>query len=131
MNIVREAKLLSVVCTALFSCAGVFAGMAKERPHAVLIEPSKAVIVSADPATKGAAEELKLHLKLIAGVDVPVAAGAGDDAFVFSFDTKELGDNSKACAWKATGTRRHPGEANESIFEDACGFSRLDNCVRL
>lgn len=97
----------------------------------VVVDPAKAVIVASGAKSESAVKELKLHLKLVSGVDVPVAVSAGDDAFVFSFDTKELGDNSKACAWKATGTRRHPGEANESIFEDACGFSRLDNCVRL
>ena len=102
MNIVRDAKLLTVVCAALFSCAGAFAGMAKERSCAILIDPAKAVIVSSGSTTKIAAEELQKHLKLIAGVDVPVVASVSADAFVFSFNTRELGDNSEACAWKAT-----------------------------
>ena len=81
MNIVRDAKLLAAVCAVVLSCTDVSASMAKNRPCSVLIEPAKAVIVSSSSSTKSAAEELKLHLKLITGVDVPLVAEAPAGAY--------------------------------------------------
>ena len=52
----------------------------------VTIEPGKAIIVSSS-STKDAAEELKLHLKLITGIEVPIVKKAVAGAYVFALNT--------------------------------------------
>ena len=67
----------------------------------IVIYPQKSVIVST-PAVWQAAEELKLHLKLITGVDVPECEKPQEGKFVFSFVPSMLDGNSEACGWKVS-----------------------------
>ena len=67
----------------------------------VTIEPGKAIIVSSS-FTKDAAEELKLHLKLITGIEVPIVKKAVAGAYVFALNPSKIGDNPESCEWKVT-----------------------------
>lgn len=67
----------------------------------VTIEPGKAIIVSSS-STKDAAEELKLHLKLITGIEVPIVKKAVAGAYVFALNPSKIGDNPESCEWKVT-----------------------------
>ncbi|MBO5916576.1 MAG: DUF4838 domain-containing protein, partial [Bacteroidales bacterium] len=68
----------------------------------VTINPEKAVIVSSAGSITSAVEELKTHLKLITGIDVPETKNVSTQAFVFSFDTNIIDNNQEACAWEVT-----------------------------
>ena len=118
MNIVRSFKLLAAVCTTVFSCTDLSAGMAKDRPHAVLIKPDKAVIVSSGKAIKSAADELKLHLKLITGVDIPLVAEAPAGTYAFRFEPGKINGNDEACAWEVS--------ENGAVFRGHSYFAVLD-----
>lgn len=68
---------------------------------AVVIDPARAVIVPS--ASSGhAVEELKLHLKLITGVDVPESENPQPCKFVFSFVPSVLDGNAEACEWSVS-----------------------------
>ena len=67
----------------------------------IVIYPEKSVIVSS-PEVREAADELKLHLKLITGVDVPESERPQNGKFVFSFVSSTLDGNAEACEWKVS-----------------------------
>ena len=78
-----------------------FAAFAECRAEeTVVVYPANAIIVSHGG---DAAEELALHLKLIAGVDVPVIRDAkeADGRFAFRFDSARVGGSPEACEWIA------------------------------
>ena len=107
----------------------------------VVIHPERAAIqVAADPATYvragwfTAAEELRLHLKLIAGCDVGVVSnGAANAAFVFHVGEAPPDDpgpfDSEEARWRVDGTGawfygdKHPGPgfAVTDFLESALG----------
>ena len=90
--------LLLVACLA--GCGGKTFGQEKN----VTVEPARAVIVSTHKDEAKAVTELRLHLKLVTGHDVPVATSAGSDAFAFRFEPGIVLGNKEACAWDITPT---------------------------
>lgn len=98
--------------------------------ESVTIDPAKAVIVAPGAKLKQAADELKLHLKLITGVDVQVAAKSEPGAYAFSFDQREIRGNAEACAWEVspTGTvfRGHAYFAVVDFLENGLGVRWVD-----
>lgn len=66
--------------------------------EAVTIDPAKAVIVAKDGE---AADELKLHLQLITGVDIPLSNDVKEvgERFAFRFDSEKTGGSKEACEW--------------------------------
>ena len=67
----------------------------------IVIYPEKSVIVSSSEVRE-AADELKLHLKLITGVDVPESERPQNGKFVFSFVSSTLDGNAEVCGWKVS-----------------------------
>ena len=94
-GVISGAVALSLLC---------LVGYAVPSRGTLTINPAKAVILSVGRDTKGAAEELKLHLDLIGGTDVPVAAKATPGSYTFRFDTAVIGGNDEACSWEVSPT---------------------------
>ena len=90
----------------------------------IVIYPEKSIIVSS-PAVREAADELKLHLKLITGVDVPERENAQSGEFAFSFVPAVTGGNAEACEWKVSETgvefKGHVYFAVVDFLENALG----------
>ena len=90
----------------------------------VTIDPAKAAIV-APTGEKEAAEELRRHIRLIAGVDVPVVEKASAGAYAFTIAPSKIGDNPEACEWEVSDRgatfRGHVYFAVVDFLEDALG----------
>ncbi len=83
----------------------------------VTVDPAKAEIV-APKAAKAAADELKLHLKLITGVEVPVVEKASAGAYAFTIEPSKIGDDEEACEWEVT--------RNGAFFRGKAYFAVVD-----
>jgi len=95
-----KSTLLSVAFAA--TCIVAFAaGCSWPCRNSVTVDLAKAVIVAPKTA-QDAADELKLHLKLITGVEVPVADKAAEGAYAFTIAPSEIGGNPEACEWEVT-----------------------------
>ena len=99
----RKNRMCMFGCAAVLSLLSLSAAAAPSR-GGLAIDPAKAVIVSTGQDTKSAAKELKRHLDLIGGVDVPIVDKATPSAYVFRFDTDVIGGNKEACSWEASPT---------------------------
>ena len=85
----------------------------------VAIDPNKSVIVTSPALPQTAVEELRLHVKLISGVDVPLRPSAEQGAYAFRFDpTLPQADNAESCAWEV--------RPNETVFRGNALFAVLD-----
>ena len=95
-----KPALLSVASAA--TCIVAFAaGCSCPCRDSVTVDPAKAVIVAPKDA-QDAADELKLHLKLMTGVEVPVADKAAEGAYAFTIEPSNIGGNPEACEWEVT-----------------------------
>ena len=95
-----KPALLSVASAA--TCIVAFsAGCSWPCQDSVTVDPVKVVIVAPKTA-QDAADELKLHLKLITGVEVPVADKVAKGAYAFTIEPSEIGGNPEACEWEVT-----------------------------
>ncbi len=110
-NICSMAVLLFAVATSF--------SLRADCPAALpVIDPSLAVIISTDRATKSAADELRLHVNLISNVDMPVAGKAAQGAYVFRFEPCVIDGNSEACSWEVT--------CKETVFRGNVYFAVVD-----
>ncbi len=99
-NKFSETIASAVVAYSLFAavCPGLSTAAVSKM---VVIDPAKAVI-EAPRSAKAAAEELRLHLKLVTGVDVPIVKNAPGGAYAFRLAPSQIAPNSEACEWKVT-----------------------------
>ena len=118
---------LIAAALAAFSPLLAFAGecVPSCRREAVSIDPSKIEIVVAGGSSRAAADELKRHLDLVGGVDVPIVAKAAPGAYAFRFEPQKIGGNEEACAWGGraggTGFKGHEYFAVVDFLENAIG----------
>lgn len=126
-GIIRGMKAKSIVFVNFAPCvlAGLLlAGCSHCCCGSVTIDPAKAAIV-APVSEKEAAAELRLHIKLITGIDVPVAESAPTGAYAFTIAPSKIGDNPESCEWAVSERgaifRGHGYFAVIDFLEDALG----------
>ncbi|MBO5751950.1 MAG: DUF4838 domain-containing protein [Kiritimatiellae bacterium] len=110
---VRVLGCLGFLLTAVFSSAA-----SSQAPSPIEIDATSAVILSTSPATKEAANELRIHLNVIASTDVPVSAKPFKGAYEFRFEPCVIDGNAEACSWEVTPTA--------TIFRGEVYFAVID-----